>query len=236
MTHVIALIEDSPAEAKLIQDYFQRFASENNLTIDLRCFTEGEKFIANYQPIYDLVLMDINLPTLNGMDTAARLRRLDSSVALIFITSMARYAIQGYEVDAMGFLLKPVAYPHFCTHIQRALGKRIQDQSQTLLINLPDGVYRISASRIKYVEVNDHSIIYHTTEGDLNTYGKLKDIEAKLDSTRFIRCNRCYLVNLAFIRAVRGNSLFVDGDELQISRFKRTAVMEALNNYLGESI
>lgn len=236
MTHLIALVEDSPAEAELLKKYFSRYCAENHEEIELRWFDKGEAFLLDYQPVYDLVLMDINLPALNGMDTAARLRRLDSSVALIFITSMARYAIKGYEVDAMDFLLKPVSYPMFCARIQRALRKCGQEQSQTLLINIPDGVYRIAASRVKYVEVADHCLIYHTTEGNLNTYGKLKDVEEKLDKTQFIRCNRCYLVNLAYVRAVRGSALVVDGEELAISRPKRNAVMEALNDYLGGSV
>lgn len=234
--YLIALIEDSPAEAELIQQYCRRFGAENSVNIDVKWFPNGETFLSNYQPIYNLVLMDINLPTLNGMDTAARLRRLDSSVLLIFITSMARYAVQGYEVDAMDFLLKPVSYPMFSARIQRALRKSRQEQTQTLLINMSDGVYRISTSRIKYVEVTDHYLVYHTTEGSLNTYGKLKDVEEKLDKTQFIRCNRCYLVNLAYVRAIHGNILVVDGDELQISRSRRTAVMEALNDYLGGSV
>ena len=216
--HLIALIEDSPAEAELIQEYCKRFSAENSVNIDVKWFPKGETFLRDYQPIYDLVLMDINLPALNGMDTAARLRRLDSSVALIFITSMARYAIRGYEVEAMDFLLKPVSYPMFSARIQRALRKSSQEQPQTLLINMSDGVYRIASTRIKYVEVTDHYLVYHTTEGNLNTYGKLKDVEEKLDKTQFIRCNRCYLVNLAYVRAIRGNTLVVDGDELQISR------------------
>lgn len=236
MTYLIALVEDSPTEAETIQEYFRRFGADNAVEIDVKWFPKGEAFLLNYQPVYDLVLMDINLPAMNGMDTATRLRRLDSSVALIFITSMARYAIKGYEVDAMDFLLKPVSYPIFCTRIQRALRKSRQEQTQTLLINMSDGVYRISSSRIKYVEVTDHYLVYHTTEGNLNTYGKLKDVEEKLDKTQFIRCNRCYLVNLAYVRAIRGYTLVVDGDELQISRPKRTAVMEALNDYLGGTV
>ena len=76
--HLIALIEDSPAEAELIQEYCKRFCAENSVNIDVKWFPKGEAFLRDYQPIYDLVLMDINLPALNGMDTAARLRRLDS--------------------------------------------------------------------------------------------------------------------------------------------------------------
>ena len=233
MTHLIALVEDSPAEAELLQGYFQRYRADNAVNIEVKWFAEGEKFLLDYQPVYDLVLMDINLPALNGMDTATRLRRLDSSVALIFVTSLARYAIRGYEVDAMDFLLKPVSYPVFCARIQRALRKCRQEQPQSVLINIPNGVYRIASSRVKYVEVADHSLIYHTTEGKLTTYGKLKDVEEKLDKTQFIRC---YLVNLAFVRAIHGNTLVVDEDTLQISRPKRNAVMAALNDYLGESV
>ncbi len=236
MTYLVALVEDSPVEAEAIQSFFRRYCEENAVDIEVRWFSEGEKFLLEYQPVYDLVLMDINLPAMNGMDTATRLRRLDKLVTLIFITSLARYAIRGYEVDAMDYLLKPVSYSRFCSRIQRALSKCRQEQVQTVLINVSDGVYRIASSRIKYVEVADHCLVYHTVEGNLNTYGKLKDVEEKLDKTQFVRCNRCYLVNLAFIRAVRGFTLVVDGEELQISRPKRNAVLEALNDYLGGSI
>ena len=166
MTHLIALVEDSPAEAEVIQEYCKRYSAENSVNIDVKWFPKGETFLRDYQPIYDLVLMDINLPVLNGMDTAARLRRLDSSVALIFITSMARYAIRGYEVEAMDFLLKPVSYPMFSARIQRALRKSSQEQPQTLLINMSDGVYRIASTRIKYVEVTDHYLVQLCANND----------------------------------------------------------------------
>lgn len=97
-------------------------------------------------------------------------------------------------------------------------------------------MYRISASRIKYIEVSNHTLIYHTTEGNFSSPGNLRDVEERLSSAQFIRCNRCYLVNLAFVRAVRGYTLVLDMDELQISRPKRAAVLEALNNYLGGEI
>ena len=105
-----------------------------------------------------------------------------------------------------------------------------------LLINIPDGLYRISTDRVKYIEVINHTLVYHTTEGVIQSSGNLKDIEGKLPAGQFIRCNRCYLVNLAFVRAVRGYRLVLDMEELQISRPKRAAVLEALNNYLGGGI
>ena len=167
------------------------------------------------------------------MDTAECLRQLDLSVALVFVTNLARYAAKGYAVDAMDFLLKPVSYASFAVTVQRALLRCRYNHQPDLLINIPDGVYRISVSRIKYIEVTNHTLVYHTTEGTLTSAGNLKDVENRLPAGQFVRCNRCYLVNMAFVRAVRGHRLVLDMDELQISRPKRAAVLDALNNYLG---
>lgn len=236
MKRVIAVVEDDPAEVGVLRAHFERYSAEGSEEFDVRWFPDGGSFLNNYQPIYDLVLMDIDLPGINGLDTAQYLRQADLSVALVFVTNLARYAAKGYAVDAMDFLLKPVSYSNFTVTVQRALLRCRREHRPDLLINIPDGVYRISASRIKYIEVINHTLVYHTTEGDLTSSGNLKDVESRLPPQQFIRCNRCYLVNLAFVRAVRGYRLVLDMDELQISRPKRSAVLEALNNYLGGGV
>ena len=236
MNYLIAVVEDIPAEAEVLESYFHRFSAAGQDTFQITRFGDGSAFLNNYQPIYDLVMMDVNLPKCNGMDAAACLRKIDQSVALIFVTSMVQYAVKGYEVDAMDFLLKPVSYQSFSLKLQRVLRRFRQNSGPEILIALQDGLCRVSASRIKYIEVTNHSLIYHTAEGDIASRGRLSDLEERLSDTQFVRCNRCYLVNLAFVRTVRGSSLLVDSEELQISRPKRAAVLEALNNYLGGGI
>lgn len=232
---MIAIVEDDPKEAQILQSYISRLA-EAGEACEVRWFQTGREFLSAYQPIYDLVLMDINLPDLNGMDVAASLRKMDRNVILIFVTSMAQYAVQGYEVDALDYMVKPVTFATFSVKFRRALAKSSGQQSRELLINVTDGVYRTSVSRIKYVEVSDHSLIYHTTDGDLTSYGNLKQVEAQLDPRQFARCNRCYLVNLAHVIAIRGSAVVLDGAELQISRPKRLSFLEALTNYLGGGV
>lgn len=233
MRRVIAIVEDDPAEAEVLKSHLARYAPDNGEEFDVRWFQDGDTFLHGYQPIYDLVMMDIDLPGISGLDTAERMRRVDGSVALVFVTNLARYAAKGYAVDAMDFLLKPVSYASFAYTVRRALLRCRHSHQPDMLINIPDGVYRISISRIKYIEVLNHTLVYHTTEGNLSSTGNLKDVEGRLPPGQFVRCNRCYLVNLAFVRAVRGQRLVLDMDELQISRPKRAAVLEALNNYLG---
>lgn len=233
MRRVIAIVEDDPAEAEVLKSHFARYAPDSGEEFDVRWFQDGDAFLHGYQPIYDLVMMDIDLPGISGLDTAERMRRVDGSVALVFVTNLARYAAKGYAVDAMDFLLKPVSYASFSYTVRRALLRCQHNHQPDMLISIPDGVYRISISRIKYIEVLNHTLVYHTTEGNLSSTGNLKEVEGRLPPGQFVRCNRCYLVNLAFVRAVRGQRLVLDMDELQISRPKRAAVLEALNNYLG---
>lgn len=236
MNRIIAIVEDDPKEAQVLQSYFNHLPAEFQDTFQVRLFPTARAFLSAYQPIYDIVFMDINLPDLNGLEAAGYMRRLDQNVVLIFVTSMAQFAVRGYEVDALDFLLKPVSFSTFTLKLKRALSKCSGTQPQELLITVSDGVLRTSAARVKYVEVSDHALLYHTTDGILRSYGNLKQVEAQLNPRQFVRCNRCYLINLAFVRGIRGSTVILDGAELQISRPKRNSFLAALNNYLGGGI
>ena len=169
-----------PCRGGYSQISFARYAPDAGEEFDIRWFQSGGAFLDEYQPIYDLVMMDIDLPGISGMATAERLRRVDRAVTLVFVTNLARYAAKGYAVDAMDFLLKPVSYPSFIGALQRALMRCRQNRHPDLLINIPDGVYCISTDRVKYIEVINHTLVYHTTEGAVRASGNLKDIEGRL--------------------------------------------------------
>ena len=236
MNRHVAIVEDSPAEAELLRSYFARFTKEHGVEFTPTCFASGEEFLNKYRPAYDLVLMDIGLPGHNGMETAAALRERDRSVTLIFVTNMAQFAVKGYEVDAFDFVVKPVGYSNFALKLQRALNKLDTRRDSEVLVTLSDSMVRLSASQIKYIEISGHRMVYHTTDGELYAYGNLKEVEASLGGGMFARCNNCYLVNLNYVRAVQGHTVTVGTDELQISRPRRKAFIQALNDYLGGGI
>lgn len=236
MSRSIAVVEDSPAEAETLRRHFTRYTEERGVPFHVTYFTSGEEFLSKYRPIYDLVFMDIGLPKMTGMEAAARLRDMDKSVTLIFVTNMAQFAVKGYEVDAFDFVVKPVSYSNFALKLHRALNKLNTRRDTEVVISLSDQILRLSASRIKYIEISGHNMVYHTTDGPIHAYGNLKDAEASLNSPMFVRCNNCYLVNLNYVQAIRGYTAVVDGDELQISRPRRKAFVQALNDYLGGGI
>lgn len=236
MNRNIAIVEDEVEEAEILRTYFIRYSQEYGTTFTVTHFETAEAFLNRYRPMYDLVLMDICLPKTNGMEAAAQLRRLDQSVPLIFVTNMAQFAVKGYEVDAFDFVVKPVSYANFVLKLHRLLDKLSGRRDTEVLVTLSDHMVRLSVSQIKYVEISGHRMVYHTTEGEVNAYGNLKEVEASLDGAIFVRCNNCYLVNLNYVQAIQGHTVLVDGETLQISRPRRKTFVQALNDYLGGGI
>lgn len=233
MKRLIAMVEDSSKDANDILSHAKRFSADSEGEIEVRWFNSGGEFLSQYHHNYDIVLMDINLSELNGMDVAKMLREIDNQVILIFVTSLAQYAVAGYEVSAFDFIVKPVDYPTFKRKIHRALACCPVSQNESILLSLREGIeYRITPSRIKYIEIQSHDILIHATEGNLVSYGNLKELESKLDPHVFIRCHRSYLVNLSFVTAVHGNSITVDGEELPLAKLKKPEFLQALNVHL----
>ncbi len=229
----IAIVEDEEKEFRRMEEMLTQYSAQTGETFSVSHFPDALSLLEGYTPKYDIVLMDIALPHMNGMDAAKKLREIDKTVALIFVTNMAQYAVNGYEVNAMDFIVKPVSYSNFSLKIKRALEYIHNDKAVKISIYTPDGVNVISASAVKYVEVSDHKIIWHTTDGELVSFGSLTKVENDLPKPEFIRCNACYIVNLKYVKEVHSNSVVMKGgEELQISRSKKQNFLRALADYL----
>ena len=229
----IAIVEDTADDRARLKDYLEKISNECGETSRITEFFDGAAFLESYRPDYDLVLMDIEMPHLNGMETARELRMRDARVLLIFITNIAQYALNGYEVDALDYMLKPVNYYALALKLKKA--QRILRERTGGSMMLPfDGVLRRTPIQsILYVEVSDHKLCYHTYDGESHLTGSMKELEQSLASSHFVRCNNCYLVNLAHVSSVSTDTVWVESDALKISRPKRKTFMQALSDYYG---
>ncbi len=231
----IAIVEDEKIQADNFIKYLNRFAIENDLKFSVTHFPNGARFLKTYRRQFDLVFMDIELPEMNGMEVSAKLREMDTDVIIIFVTNLAQYAVKGYEVDALDFVVKPVTYPVMALKVQRAVDRitrTVKRDSREISVKEGDYIRTIKHGNVKYVEILGHKIVFHTTEGVFKSYGTLKKLEEEFKDSNFQRCNSCYLVNLKFVSSVVGHSVFVDGEELQISQPRRKAFVRALNAYM----
>ena len=227
----VAIVEDDGETRAKLRGYFSDFAAEHGESFDVSEYGSGEDFLAEQSPC-DIILMDIELPGKDGMETVRELRKRDRNVIVIFATNMAQFAVKGYEVEAFDFIVKPIKYGNIKLKLLRAVERLGSSAEQRIKVHSDDGLRILSVDGIKYVEVMNRSIIYHTTDGDVRSYGALKNIESTLPTKRFAKCNSCYLVNLGFVTAVKDNVVTVGGDELTVSRGKRKEFLQALGVYM----
>lgn len=230
----IAIVEDDDAAAKVLLGFIERYSKEESAELNTCRFTRADEFLNNYKPSgYAVVLMDIQMPGTNGMDAAFQLRKLDKSVSLLFITSMVQQAQIGYEVDAVGFMVKPVSYYDFALKFKKALEVYSMNEKRNVTITVPGGMCRISVDKLMYVEIVNHKLRYHLVDEVLEMSGSLSVVEKELESYGLLRCNSCYLVNPKFIRSVRGLELSIGDETLRISRPKRQQFITRLTEWFS---
>lgn len=229
----VAIVEDEAEIREQLMGYVQRYTRQYGTAFEVKTFADGLEILEDYRPAYDLILLDIEMKHLDGMETARRIRELDPEVMLVFITNMAQYAIKGYAVGALDYVLKPVPYFAFSQQLQKVEAQLRRRTRHYLAVPVEGGLRRLDTSRIYYIESEGHRVHFYTEEGDFVAPGALKALEEKLADRPFARCNSGYLVNLAQVRAVQQNTVEVGPYELQVSRPKRKSFLAALTDYIG---
>lgn len=230
----IAIVEDDPRYQKQLSDFIAQYQADHGEQFKISLYANGMEIVEHYALNYDIILLDIQMELMDGMETAQRIREIDKDVVLIFITNLPQFALQGYEVEALSYLLKPINSFAFAQELHRAVVRVKETRSEAYLhIMQKNGLLRLTASHITYVESQGNDVIYHTLEGDYTARDSLKGVEEKLPANAFYRCNNCYLVNLAQVERVNKNEVVVAGAQLQISRLRKKGFMEALAAYVG---
>ena len=230
----IAVVEDQQEVRDELCRFIRQYAAENSLQVEVLPVEDGAVIAEHYEPGYDIIFMDVEMPGLDGFGAAEKIRAVDADAVLVFVTNMAQYAIKGYEVDALDYVLKPVNYYQFCTKLSRAV-QRVQRRrgGQVVLQLAGGGMQVLSTGDIYYLETHDRLLWYHTTKGEFSVRASLASAEKQLAQYHFSRCNQCYLVNLQYVKAVENDFVHVNTDHLEISRRQRVAFLTAVASYIG---
>ena len=230
----IALIEDTYSCAVEVQELLERFSRETEIATTCEYFPCGTDFLNQPFSDWDLILLDIEMPEMNGLEIAHKIRETDSDVLIIFITHMAQYAIEGYSVQAFDYILKPVNYYSFSMKLQQVASILQSREVQFLVISSQNGKIRLPLDTLRYVEIYDHTLIYHTTSGTFSStsYRSLGKLEKALHSTHFSRCHNGYLVNLAFVSGYEKSEVFLgEHTSLPLSRTYSKSFLGQLLSY-----
>ena len=231
----IAIVEDDENYRREFRAYLEQYGKEHGEIFSIREFSDGDGILNPYTPDYDIILMDIEMAFVDGMTAAQEIRKSDTEVCIIFITNMPQYAIKGYTVGALDYILKPVSYYSFSQTITRALGRRKTVQNKYVILNVKGGMRRIAVSSIRYIEVMNHDLIFHLSSEEIASRGALKEVEKELSGEFFFQCNKGFLINLAYVDGIVGNDVQIGEDQVQVSRSRKKPLMEALNQYIEET-
>ena len=229
----IAIVEDEEIYVKELTGYLDEYQSESGENINIAIYHDGDTILSDYRAQFDIILMDIQMKFMDGMSAAEEIRKQDSEVIIMFITNMTQYAIRGYEVNALDYILKPVSYFAFSQKLSKAIGRIRKREKKFITISVKGGIVRLCIEDIYYVESVGHNLLYHTAHENYMTSGTLKTIDEELRPFGFSRGNKCYLINLEHVDGIKEKCAVVKGKMLQISRPRMNSFMHDLTNYWG---
>lgn len=231
----IAIVEDDINYSSQLTEYLGRYEADFGERFDISTYFDGDAIVEDYHSQFDIILMDVEMRFMDGMSAAEEIRRSDKEVVIIFITNMPQYAIRGYAVEALDYILKPVSYFAFSQRLSRAISRMKKREQRSVIIPVKGGTVRVEASSIQYIESQGHSIIYHTTGGDYVSSGTMKDSEEALRELHFFRGSKWYLINLQQVEGLDDDIAKLKGGKtVALSRGRKKEFMEALAQYWGE--
>lgn len=233
----IIIVEDEKQHADRLEGLLHTYQkTHRDIVFDIKRYNNPHRFLAEYACDADIIFLDIQMPDIDGMTAAKKIRMMDDRVMLIFTTALAQYAIAGYEVQAFDYILKPLGADIFETKLNRAL--RVLNYSHDedwIDISTKTETRRIPVNQVTFIEVDNHDILIHTEHGTFRHWGSLKEYEQKLGNLHFARCNTCYLVNMKYVRCIQGDSVQVGEDLLPMSRSRRKEFLVSFAKYKGGS-
>lgn len=232
----LAAIEDDISELSLFSEMLSTFFESEGRNYSLISFPDAESYLAQNRD-FDAVFFDIELPGMTGMELSRKLREAGNDVPIIFITHMAQFAIEGYEVSAVDFILKPLKYPEFSLKLKKLI--RILDNrapsEKTISLKKGGSMIFLKEDEIYYLEVKGHSLTYHSKKGDIELRSPMVEEESKLSSS-FAHSSDSYLINLEYVRKISKAGVVVSMDgkegELPLTRKYKDSFRKTYLAYL----
>lgn len=232
----IAICDDEKVELKLISKYCNEWSKSRNSLCDIDTFKSSEEFLFNYEDVkdYDVLFLDIQMKEINGMDLAKKLRSFGDKIIIVFITGDKEYVFQGYEVQALDYILKPISKEKLFNILDKAT-EFTKKEDDVILLNCDGVMSKFRQLDICSIESIGHEVIVHMIDKEIVCKSGISILEKKVKEEYFYRCHRSYLVNVSKISTISKKEVMLEGGlKVPIARGKWEGINRAyLNFYRG---
>lgn len=232
----IAFCDDDLSVLKELSILMDRYRVERNQDITYAAFHSPLELLAEVErgTELDIIFLDVLMPGQNGISTAKEIRKYDTLVKIIYLTSSAEYAVDSYSVDAYFYQLKPIWQESFYRLMDSVLSECRRNEEKSLILRSKSGITRMDLDKLQYCEVMGRTLLFHRQDGVvLDSAGRLDDLCEQLkDYDCFIRCHRSYLVNLAYVQNISSKAVTMcNGTEIPIPHGKYSELKDRFFDY-----
>ena len=233
----LTICDDEDLQLSLLESYVREWARERRYEAEITLCRNGEEFLFQWEEKreIDILLLDIDMPGLDGLSLARKLRGRGEEIQIIFVTGLPDYALEGYEVEAVSYLLKPVKKERLFCCLDRAR-ERCGREEPVLLLEMPGGMARVRCKDVCYLESAAHDTEVHSVSGagPFRCKTGIRQMEERMGETGqpFFRTHRAYLVNLAYVSRIGRREVVMDnGETLPVAKNRWEALNRAYLEY-----
>ena len=228
----VLICDDEPVFLEQVREHVQAYLAQRGIVAHLDTATDPRQ-VMDSQTAYTLAFLDIQMEGLTGMELAQSLRRRGDRVSIIFVTGCEDYLPQGYSVQPIHFLLKPVSREALSAALRTDW--ELNHKPKTAVLRIGSKTVSLMLSEIRYIESYNHNIIIHQTEGDRTCVFSLTEFERQMPPNQFCRCHNSYLVNMAYVEEIGRTELSLRGGVgVPIGRAYYKSLQSAFIRYINQ--
>ena len=232
----IAIIDDEELDITTLSTHLKRFFDEKNIAVNIDLYRNPQQFLERFDHQFNLVFFDIEMPGLDGISLAKQIRDKDSNVRIIFVSSHPKYALDGYGLNALSLLVKPISYESLLLKMNSILPLINEDEEKQISFKYRDELKAIYIKDIVCVDINGHYLEVFLENGtSFENRGTLSEIETQIGSPLFSKCSHSCLINIKYIKEITDNSvILINGISKPISRNRKKSFMASVLSHFGK--
>lgn len=230
----IAICDDDVQVLKKLKAYLLCYAKDKEMQINVTLYQNGKMLLKEDVHNFDMIFLDVEMPDINGIELARHIRKVNEQVMILFVTNYIQYALEGYEVQAFRYLIKPINQNDFVEVVSKALDQIWHQKNAFLTVKNRFETIRIRIDTILYVETEKGHVLIYTQDKKIECYSTMEKLENTLKEEGFFRCHNAFLIALSAVRKVQLNDVVLkNGVIIALSKNRKKQFKQALTDFWG---